>query len=195
MVDLFNNHQTVGFDNHPYYIYDCECVWFYNMELSKSWRKKMNLVELDELCFALEDKGLYREAQVLHEKFVKESQSLMEQTSTPQSFSNMLKEFAPTFVRLLAVAPTRVKGQSIPTFAADESSDTISLVQDLLMKSPYLKDKTGLKVNGIAGPNTLRIMGDLKRILNKILFDSFAIKFNIKDKTGKILIIENFKSF
>ena len=35
--------------------------------------KKMNLKELDELCIALEDKGLYREAQVLHEKFIKES--------------------------------------------------------------------------------------------------------------------------
>lgn len=160
--------------------------------------KKMNLKELDELCIALEDKGLYREAQVLHEKFVKESQSLMEQTSTPQSFSNMLKEFAPTFVRLLAVAPTRVKGQSIPTFVADESSATVSLVQELLMKSKYLnkdKDLAGLTVNGVPGPNTLRIMGDLKRIMNKILFDGFAIKFNIKDKTGKILTVENFKSF
>ena len=154
----------------------------------------MNLKELDELCIALEDKGLYREAQVLHEKFIKESQSMM-QTSAPQSFSSMLRDFAPTFLKLLAVAPTRVNGQVIPTFAADESSDTISLVQDLLMKSPYLKDKTGLKVNGIAGPNTLRIMGDLKRILNKILFDAFAIKFNIKDRAGKILTVENFKSF
>lgn len=156
--------------------------------------KKMNLKELDELCIALEDKGLYREAQVLHEKFIKESQSMM-QTSAPQSFSSMLRDFAPTFLKLLAVAPTRVKGQVIPTFAADESSDTISLVQDLLMKSTYLKDKTGLKVNGIAGPNTLRVMGDLKRLLNKILFDGFAIKFNIKDRAGKILTVENFKSF
>lgn len=156
--------------------------------------KKMNLKELDELCIALEDKGLYREAQVLHEKFIKESQSMM-QTSEPQSFSSMLRDFAPTFLKLLAVAPTRVKGQVIPTFAADESSDTISLVQDLLMKSTYLKDKTGLKVNGIAGPNTLRVMGDLKRLLNKILFDGFAIKFNIKDRAGKILTVENFKSF
>jgi len=154
----------------------------------------MNLKELDELCIALEDKGLYREAQVLHEKFIKESQSMM-QTSEPQSFSSMLRDFAPTFLKLLAVAPTRVKGQVIPTFAADESSDTISLVQDLLMKSTYLKDKTGLKVNGIAGPNTLRVMGDLKRLLNKILFDGFAIKFNIKDRAGKILTVENFKSF
>ena len=154
----------------------------------------MNLKELDELCIALEDKGLYREAQVLHEKFIKESQSVM-QTSEPQSFSSMLRDFAPTFLKLLAVAPTRVKGQVIPTFAADESSDTISLVQDLLMKSTYLKDKTGLKVNGIAGPNTLRVMGDLKRLLNKILFDGFAIKFNIKDRAGKILTVENFKSF
>lgn len=156
--------------------------------------KKMNLKELDELCITLEDKGLYREAQVLHEKFIKESQSMM-QTSAPQSFSSMLRDFAPTFLKLLAVAPTRVKGQVIPTFAADESSDTISLVQDLLMKSTYLKDKTGLKVNGIAGPNTLRVMGDLKRLLNKILFDGFAIKFNIKDRAGKILTVENFKSF
>ena len=156
--------------------------------------KKMNLKELDELCIALEDKGLYREAQVLHEKFIKESQSMM-QTSAPQSFSSMLRDFAPTFLKLLAVAPTRVKGQVIPTFAADESSDSISLVQDLLMKSTYLKDKTGLKVNGIAGPNTLRVMGDLKRLLNKILFDGFAIKFNIKDRAGKILTVENFKSF
>jgi len=156
--------------------------------------KKMNLKELDELCIALEDKGLHREAQVLHEKFIKESQSMM-QTSAPQSFSSMLRDFAPTFLKLLAVAPTRVKGQVIPTFAADESSDTISLVQDLLMKSTYLKDKTGLKVNGIAGPNTLRVMGDLKRLLNKILFDGFAIKFNIKDRAGKILTVENFKSF
>ena len=156
--------------------------------------KKMNLKELDELCIALEDKGLYREAQVLHEKFIKESQSMM-QTSAPQSFSSMLRDFAPTFLKLLAVAPTRVKGQVIPTFAADESSDTISLVQDLLIKSTYLKDKTGLKVNGIAGPNTLRVMGDLKRLLNKILFDGFAIKFNIKDRAGKILTVENFKSF
>ena len=154
----------------------------------------MNLKELDELCIALEDKGLYREAQVLHEKFIKESQSMM-QTSAPQSFSSMLRDFAPTFLKLLAVAPTRVKGQVIPTFAADESSDTISLVQDLLMKSTYLKDKTGLKVNGIAGPNSLRVMGDLKRLLNKILFDGFAIKFNIKDRAGKILTVENFKSF
>ena len=154
----------------------------------------MNLKELDELCIALEDKGLYREAQVLHEKFIKESQSMM-QTSAPQSFSSMLRDFAPTFLKLLAVAPTRVKGQVIPTFAADESSDTISLVQDLLMKSTYLKDKTGLKVNGIAGPNTLRVMGDLKRLLNKILFDGFAIKFNIKERAGKILTVENFKSF
>ena len=156
--------------------------------------KKMNLKELDELCIALEDKGLDREAQVLHEKFIKESQSMM-QTSAPQSFSSMLRDFSPTFLKLLAVAPTRVKGQVIPTFAADESSDTISLVQDLLMKSTYLKDKTGLKVNGIAGPNTLRVMGDLKRLLNKILFDGFAIKFNIKDRAGKILTVENFKSF
>ena len=152
----------------------------------------MNLRELDELCVALEDKGLYREAQVLHEKFVKESQAMMPQ---PTSFSAMLKEYAPSFLRLIAVAPTRVQGRQIPTFAADESTETISLVQDLLMKSPYLKDKTGLKVNGIAGPNTLRIMGDLKRILNKILFDGFAIKFNVKDKAGKILTVENFKSF
>jgi hypothetical protein len=159
--------------------------------------KKMNLKELDELCIALEDKSLYREAQVLHEKFIKESQSMM-QTSAPQSFSSMLRDFAPTFVRLLAVAPTRVKGQSIPTFAADESSATVSLVQELLMKSKYLnkdKDLAGLTVNGVPGPNTLRIMGDLKRIMNKILFDGFAIKFNIKDRAGKILTVENFKSF
>jgi hypothetical protein len=66
------------------------------------------------------------------------------------------------------------------------------------MKSKYLnkdKDLAGLTVNGVPGPNTLRIMGDLKRIMNKILFDGFAIKFNIKDKTGKILTVENFKSF
>ena len=156
----------------------------------KTTEKRMNLRELDELCNALEDKGLYREAQVLHEKFIKESQMM----SKP-SFSGMLKEFAPTFVKLLSVAPTRVQGGRLPTFAPDDSSDTIALVQDLLMKSPYLKDKSGLKVNGVAGPNTLRIMGDLKLMLNKILFDAFAAKFRIKDKTGNILTVENFKSF
>jgi hypothetical protein len=151
----------------------------------------MNLRELDELCNALEDKGMYREAQVLHDKFIKESQLAMNKPS----FSGMLKEFAPTFIKLLTVAPTRVQGLNIPTFAVNDSSDTIALVQDLLMKSPYVKDKTGLKVNGIAGPNTLRIMGDLKLLLNKILFDAFALKFKIKDKTGKILTVENMKSF
>ena len=156
----------------------------------KTTEKRMNLKELDELCIALEDKGLYREAQVLHEKFIKESQMM----SKP-SFSGMLKEFAPTFVKLLSVAPTRVQGKRIPTFAIDDSSDTIALVQDLLMKSSYVKDKNGLKINGVAGPNTLRIMGDLKLLLNKILFDGFAAKFNVKDKTGNILTVENFKSF
>lgn len=155
----------------------------------------MNLKELDELCSALEDKGLYREAQVLHEKFIKESQAMMPQTS-PTSFSGMLKEYAPTFVKLLAVAPTRVQGARIPTFAVDDSSNTISLVQELILnyKDPNI-NKTGLKVNGIAGPNTLRVMGDLKRVMNKILFDGFAMKYQIKDKFGKILTIENFKSF
>jgi len=155
----------------------------------------MNLKELDELCIALEDKGLYREAQVLHEKFIKESQAMMPQTSAT-SFSSMLREYAPTFVKLLAVAPTRVQGRRIPTFAVDDSSSTVSLVQELIMnyKDPNI-DKTGLKVNGIAGPNTLRVMSDLKRVMNKILFDSFAIKYQIKDKFGKILTIENFKSF
>ena len=157
----------------------------------KTTEKRMNLEELDELCSALEDKGLYREAQVLHEKFIKESQMMM----TKPSFSGMLKEYAPTFVKLLSVAPTRVQGKRIPTFAIDDSSDTIALVQDLLMKSSYVKDKNGLKINGVAGPNTLRIMGDLKLLLNKILFDGFAAKFNVKDKTGNILTVENFKSF
>jgi len=155
----------------------------------------MNLRELDELCSALEEKGLYREAQVLHEKFIKESQAMMPQTSAP-SFSSMLREYAPTFVKLLSVAPTRVQGRRIPTFAIDDSSATVSLVQELILnyKDPNI-DKTGLKVNGIAGPNTLRVMSDLKRVMNKILFDSFAIKYQIKDKSGKILTVENFNSF
>ena len=151
----------------------------------------MNLKELDELCSALEDKGLYREADVLHAKFVKESQVMMEKPS----FSGMLKQYAPTFLKLLAVVPTRVKYRGIPTFNAEEKADNISLIQDLLMNSEYVKDKTGLKVNGVAGPNTLRIMGDLKLLLNKILFDAFAKKFKITDSKGQILTVENFKSF
>jgi hypothetical protein len=156
----------------------------------------MNLRELDELCSALEDKGLYREAQVLHEKFIKESQAMMPQTSASQSFSNMLREYAPTFVKLLAVAPTRVKGMRIPTYAIDDSAATVSLVQELLMKTkdPNV-DKTGLKINGVAGPNTLRIMGDLKRVMDRLLFDGFALKYNIRDKSGKILTADNFNSF
>ena len=96
-----------------------------------------------------------------------------------------------------AVAPTRVQGRNIPTYAIDQSSATVSLVQELLLNSKYLsdKDKTGLKINGIAGPNTLRIMGDLKRVMDRILFDGFAIKYNIKDKSGKILTADNFNSF
>ena len=157
----------------------------------------MNLKELNELCVALEDKGLYREAQVLHEQFIKESQAMMPQTQASASFSGMLKEYAPTFIKLLAIAPTRVKGMRIPTYAIDQSSITVSLVQELLLNSKYIsdKDKVGLKVNGVAGPNTMRVMGDLKRIMDKILFDGFAIKYNIKDKFGKILTADNFDSF
>lgn len=150
----------------------------------------MNLRELDELCSALEDKGLYREADVLHAKFVKESQMMQK-----PSFSGMLSQYAPTFLKLLAVVPTRAKYFGIPTFNSEEKADNVSLVQELLMKSDYVKDKTGLKVNGVAGPNTLRIMDDLRLLLNKILFDAFAKKFKITDKKGQILTIENFKSF
>ena len=87
----------------------------------------MNLKELNELCVVLEDKGLYREAQVLHEQFIKESQAMMPQD--PTSFTGMLREYARLFVKLLAVAPTRVQGRNIPTYAIDQSSTTVSLVQ------------------------------------------------------------------
>ena len=93
----------------------------------------MNLRELDELCSALEDKGLYREADVLHEQFMKVSQLNVPQQTEPRTFSEMLTEYAPTFLRLLAIAPTRVKGVNIPTFSAAENPDNVKLVQELLL--------------------------------------------------------------
>ena len=159
---------------------------------------KKTLADLNEIVLELEDNGLYREADILHHEFIKMSQVSL---GEPKTFKEMLETYAPTFLKLAKVYPTRVKGTSAPTTTSDPNSANIQFVQKLIIKSSYLNSvrdadlKKGLVANGVFGPNTMRVMGELKRLLNKILFDGYAAEFNIKDSQGTILTIEKANTY
>ena len=148
---------------------------------------KKTLAELNEIVLELEDNGLFREADVLHHEFVKMSQVSLGDTKT---FKGMLETYAPTFLKLCRVHPKRVGGWTLNAYSSEPNYSNIKFVQELLLSSAYVKDKSGLEANGNFGPNTMRVMDDLRRLLNKILFDAYAAKFKVKDKTGNILTIE-----
>jgi hypothetical protein len=153
---------------------------------------KKTLAELNEIVLELEDNGLFREADVLHHEFVKMSQVSL---GEPKTFKEMLNAYAPTFLKLAKVYPTRVKGFSVPLITSESNSENIRFVQELLLSSAYVKDKSGLQANGNFGPNTMRVMDDLRRLLNKILFDAYAAKYKIKDDKGSNLTIEKSENY
>ncbi len=171
------------------------------------------LAALSEIAEQLEKAGHSVEAALVHKQFMKLAQmddematiptkemsdeilgdesAEMEMEKDPASFTELLTNYAPTYLKLARVYPTRVSGFLMDVYTAEENYSNVKLVQELLLASPYLRDKSGLQANGKFGPNTKRIMSDLQRLLNKILFDGYAKKFKVKDKQGNILTIEN----
>lgn len=169
------------------------------------------LAALNEIAEQLEKAGHSVEAALVHKQFMKLAQmgdemvtiptkemsdeALGEETAEmeadPASFTELLTSYAPTYLKLARVYPKRVGGWLMDVYTAEENYSNVKLVQELLLASPYLKDKSGLQANGKFGPNTKRVMSDLQRLLNKILFDAYAKKFKVKDKQGNILTIEN----
>lgn len=149
--------------------------------------KTNKLAELNEIVTELEDEGFFREAQILHDEFIKISQVTLDQPKN--TFQDMLREYAPSFLKLCRIYPTRAKAFGIPTYTNEPNSANIKFVQELLLSSPYVKgkDREGLIANGVFGPETLEAMDNLRRLLDKILYDAYAVKFQIKDKSGKII--------
>ena len=84
-----------------------------------------------------------------------------------------------------------MKAFGVPTYTADPTSANIKFVQELLLASPYVKaeDKKGLVADGAFGPATMKIMDNLRRLLNKILYDAYAAKYQVKDSSGKIITL------
>ena len=174
------------------------------------------LAALSQIAEQLEKAGHSTEAALVHNQFMKLAQmgdempmntistkemsdelsaETMETEEQPMGFKEMLESYAPTFLKLCKVYPTRVKGFLADLYSSEPNASNISFVQELLLASPYVKDKTGLKANGVFGPNTRRIMDDLRRLLNKILFDGYAAKYKIKDNKGNLLKIEKADTF
>lgn len=171
------------------------------------------LAALSQIADQLEKAGHSTEAALVHNQFMKLSQmgdemlsneistkemsddvlgqETAEMEADPASFTELLTSYAPTYLKLARVYPKRVAGWLMDVYTAEENYSNVKLVQELLLASPYLKDKSGLQANGKFGPNTKRVMSDLQRLLNKILFDAYAKKFKVKDKQGNILTIEN----
>ena len=147
------------------------------------------LAELNEILTELEDEGFFREAEVLHQEFIKISQVTLDQPKP--NFKDMLTEYAPSFLKLCRTYPTKVAGRNVPLYTADPTSDNIKFVQELLIASPYVKpeDKKGLVANGVFGPATMKAMDNLRRLLNKILYDAYAVKFQVKDSSGKVITL------
>ena len=179
------------------------------------------LAALSQIAEQLEKAGHSTEAALVHNQFMKLAQLVdemptnemptneiatkemsdellsenMEPETTAMGFKEMLESYAPTFLKLCRVYPKRIKGFLVPPYSSEAIYDNIKFVQELLLASPYVKDKKGLQANGTFGPNTMRIMDDLRKLLNKILFDGYAAKFNIKDDAGNILKIEKADKF
>jgi len=120
------------------------------------------LKALAELAEQLEDDGHFIEANIVHSQFVK----LAQLQDVP--FISALKG-ATNFTTLLRQAPAMYK---VPTYAVDNSSATVSLVQELL----------GLPVDGKVGPMTLSRMADLGESLDSELTKNFRSKFKIYPK-------------
>ena len=170
------------------------------------------LAALSEIAEQLEKAGHSVEASLVHKQFIKLAQmgdematiptkqmtdeilsddtAEIETDQDPVTFTELLTNYAPTYLKLARVYPKRVSGFLMDVYTAEENYANVKLVQELLLASPYLKDKSGLQANGKFGPNTKRVMSDLQRLLNKILFDAYAKKFNVKDRRGNILTIE-----
>ncbi len=124
---------------------------------------KLNeLKALADLAQQLEDNGHYVEASTVHNKFIR----LAQLQDVP--FISALKG-ATNFTTLLRQAPAMY---NVPTFAVDNSSATVSLVQELL----------GLPVDGKVGPMTLSRMADLGGALDSELTAGFRRKFKIQPK-------------
>ena len=189
----------------------------YHLKLRKRIMSKFNkLAALSQIAEQLEKAGHSTEAALVHNQFMKLAQKgdemplneiatkemsdellseNMEPETTAMGFKEMLESYAPTFLKLCRVYPKRIKGFLVPPYSSEAIYDNIKFVQELLLASPYVKDKKGLQANGTFGPNTMRIMDDLRKLLNKILFDGYAAKFNIKDDAGNILKIEKADKF
>ena len=60
--------------------------------------KTNKLAELNEIVTELEDEGFFREAQILHDEFIKISQVTLDQPKN--TFQDMLREYAPSFLKL-----------------------------------------------------------------------------------------------
>jgi hypothetical protein len=120
------------------------------------------LKALAELAEQLEDDGHFIEANIVHSQFIKMAQL------QDLPFISALKG-ATNFTTLLRQAPAMYK---VPTYAADNSSATVSLVQELL----------GLPVDGKVGPMTLSRMADLGKSLDSELTKNFRSKFKIYPK-------------
>lgn len=175
------------------------------------------LAALNEIAEQLEKAGHSVEASLVHKQFMKLAQmgdematiptkqmtdeilsdgsAEVETDQDPNSFKDLLETYAPTFLKLCKVHPTRVKGYLVDTYSSEQNYDNVKFVQELLLASPYLKDKKGLQANGRFGPNTARVMSELQRLLNKILFDAYAAKFKIKDDKGNLLTIEKANTY
>jgi hypothetical protein len=153
-------------------------------------KMKINkLAELNEILTELEDEGFFREADVLHQEFIKISQVTLDQPKP--NFKDMLTEYAPSFLKLCRTYPTRARSFGVPTYTADPTYANIKFVQELLLASPYVKaeEKKGLVADGAFGPATMKIMDNLRRLLNKILYDAYAAKYQVKDSSGKIITL------
>jgi len=120
------------------------------------------LKALAELAEQLEENGHFIEANIVHNQFIK----LAQLKDVP--FISALKG-ATNFTTLLRQAPAMYK---VPTYAVDNSSATVSLVQELL----------GLPVDGKVGPMTLSRMADLGESLDSELTKNFRSKFKIYPK-------------
>ena len=85
------------------------------------------LAELNEILTELEDEGFFREAEVLHQEFIKISQVTLDQPKP--NFKDMLTEYAPSFLKLCRTYPTKVKAFGVPTYTADPTSYVFLIFQ------------------------------------------------------------------
>ena len=141
---------------------------------------KNYLKELNDVVTELEKEGFLHEAKILHDNFIKLSQVTLDQ---PQNnFKDMLREYAPGFLKLCRSYPTKVRGRNVPTYTNEPNAANIKFVQELLLASPHVKgeDRKGLTANGVFGPETFEAMDNLRRLLDRILSDAYKVRFNVK---------------